>query len=158
MNLPPSLNPTLWPARLIVACAAMFLVSTASAAPAKPANPAPKELPPAPKAVFIDDLEVGRDPCFPNSSRRRPKVTQTGGTKVPGYSVLDQLSLKGISAARTGRLALVNNVTLAVGEWTEIKSGPLAFKVRCLEIGDRSVVVGIEGSAETKTLTLREGI
>jgi hypothetical protein len=70
----------------------------------------------------------------------------------------NQLSLKGICGTKSEPLALVNGVTVSVGELAEIRFGRQIVKVRCREIRERSVVLELDGSSETRELKLREGI
>jgi hypothetical protein len=115
-----------------------------------------------PKSVFVDDPTTGRDPFFPNSTRRLdalPKLVTGPTNNVPRTTMLlDQLRLKGISGTKTQPLALINNATVAKGETAEIKCGVQVVKIRCRDIRERSVLVELEGIGETKELKLREGI
>ena len=113
-----------------------------------------------PKSVFVDDVNNGKDPFFPNSTRRAESLPRIATTNVvaPANLVLDQLALKGISGTQDRRLALINSATLAVGELGEIKVGAQILKLRCREIRERSVLIELDGSKEVKELKLREGI
>ena len=112
-----------------------------------------------PKSVFVDDVQSGRDPFFPNSARRLDSAITTASTNVVApVSLLGQLALKGISGTKGQLLAIINNATVAVGEVAEVKVGARTVKVRCREIRDHSVLIELEGGGETKELKLREGI
>ena len=112
-----------------------------------------------PKSVFVDDVQSGKDPFFPNSARRLDSVTSTASTNVVApVSLLGQIALKGISGTKGQFLAIINNATVAVGEVAEVKVGGRTVKVRCREIRDHSVLIELEGGGETKEIKLREGI
>jgi len=111
----------------------------------------------------VEDPKVGKDPFFPKSSRRAVQVvtTSTSTGPAPDVSAFAQiqnsLALKGVSGTAGKRLALINNRTLEVGEQTEFKINNQIIKIRCVEIRDKSVVIGLEGTAETKEIHLRHG-
>jgi hypothetical protein len=113
----------------------------------------------APKAVFVNEVEVGADPFFPSSKRRLdtlPRVVVTNSVASPS-ALWSLLSLKGISGPEGQRLALINGATVAVGETAEIKyGGGQVLRARCREIRDRSVILELNG--ETRELKLREGV
>ena len=113
-----------------------------------------------PQSAFADKQDSGRDPFFPQSVRRRQVITRVIATNnVPQVSaIFGQLLLKGISGTRDQRLALINSSTIAEGELADIRCGRQTVKVRCVEIRDRSVLVELHGTSETKELKLREGI
>jgi hypothetical protein len=73
------------------------------------------------------------------------------------------LSLRGISATKTRRLAEVHTgvkgYTFLKGDTVLIRlPNDKELKVQCLDIRDRSAVFRVEGETETKELFLREGI
>lgn len=70
----------------------------------------------------------------------------------PTYSAL---TLKSIGGQKDRRLAMINNKTFAVGETAMVKMGDGQVKVRCLEIGDESVVITLDGRSERRELKLR---
>ena len=116
---------------------------------------------PSGKSVFIADPKFAKDPFFPKSQRWTTQVVTPVGV-VPDTTALNQvfngLILKGISGLPGKRLALINNRTLETGEPFEFKINNRAIKVRCVEVRDKSVVIGIDGIAETKELHLRQGL
>jgi hypothetical protein len=113
-----------------------------------------------PQSVFVDKQDSGRDPFFPQSVRRRQVITRVVATnQIPQVSaILGQLSLKGISGTKAQPLALINSSTIAEGELADIRCGRQIVKVRCVEIRDRSVLVELHGTSETRELKLRDGI
>lgn len=77
-------------------------------------------------------------------------------TAVP-TPVPEKLVLRNLSGTTSRRLALVNNQTLAKGEEARVRVGQSNVTVRCLEIGDRSVLLRVDGRAEPLELFLPDG-
>jgi len=113
-------------------------------------------------SVFVDDVNFGKDPFFPKSIRRVPVIVTPLVKAIPESELFGQMLgsvvLKGISGRPGKRLALLNNRTEGQGEEAEIKFNTRSYKVRCLEIRDKSVILGVDGSKETKEIHLRSGI
>ncbi|MBC8001628.1 MAG: hypothetical protein H7X97_03475 [Opitutaceae bacterium] len=109
-----------------------------------------------PKSLFDERLKTGKDPFFPNSTRRSktefvptPEVT----TKV----VAPQLVLKGTAGPASKRFALINNQTFAVGETQVVKFPGGQVKVTCVDIAaDDSVTIMVEGQTEKMVLRLKD--
>jgi hypothetical protein len=113
---------------------------------------------PSSQSIFIDDPKFARDPFFPKSQRWKPKiVVAVNNTPDTGTQILNSFVLKGISGRPGKRLALLNNRTVGVGEISEFRSNNQIFKVRCVEIREKSVLLGVEGTSETKEIFLRSG-
>lgn len=113
-----------------------------------------------PKSVFANDPTIGADPFFPTSRRRldalpRPVMTNV---VVQTSTIWERLKLKGMSGPEGQRLALISGATFAVGETAEVKCDGQMVKVRCVEIRDRSVVLQLVASGETREIKLRENI
>ena len=106
----------------------------------------------AAKAVFVDDPKFGKDPFFPKSDRRKPQVIVPVGT-APDTSALAQIlntiALKGIAGPPGKRLAMLNNRTLEAGEQFDFKYNTQTVRIRCVEIREKSVIIGIDGTPET---------
>ena len=116
---------------------------------------------PTTNSVFIDDAKFGRDPFFPKSQRRKPQIVQVVGPQTDTSilsQILSNISLKGISGLPSKRLAMVNNRTMAAGEQVEFKINGAVYKLRCVEVKEKSVVIGVDGSDETKEIHLRSGM
>jgi hypothetical protein len=115
-----------------------------------------------PKSVFVNDISVGRDPFFPNSTRRKdsmPRVAAVATNTTPTPVITVDLRLKGIAGTKEQRLALINSVTMAQGETADIKcAGGQIVKIRCREIRDHSVLVELVAIGEVRELKLREGV
>lgn len=111
-----------------------------------------------PKSVFINAPSFGRDPFFPNSGRRPLAPTNTVVEVIapPTPTVPDDIFLKGVNILKDRRLAIVNNYTVAQGEEFELKLKGKTYRVRCVEVKDRSAVIRIDGV--NKELPLRPGL
>ena len=105
----------------------------------------------APKSEFIDDIEFGKDPFFPASGRRPKTMVKTSDNEPPRPIVPDSIVLKGLTTFQGRRLAIINNYT--VGEGEEFALKPSGLRVKCIEIKEKSVVVGVNGA--TKEISLR---
>jgi len=113
------------------------------------------------KSVFVDDPRFGKDPFFPKSTRRVAQVVQPNAILNPMSAfpqIANAIALKGISGLPGKRLALLNNRTLEVGEQTEFKVNNQLVKIHCVEIREKSVVIGLEGTTETREIFLRSGM
>ena len=133
--------------------AAMTSLQTARAGTKTNAAPTVDAL--ARKSVFEDNINSGKDPFFPKSTRR---VAKAPTIAAPVASPITQLSLKGISGPTNRRFALINNQPLAAGEdgYVRISSGQV--KVHCWEIREDSAVVSVEGDPVKKELRLRDSL
>ena len=121
----------------------------------------PALAPAVPASLFDDNSPSGKDPFFPNSTRRQEtvvRVTPTATKNAPAPNRLHTLSLRGISGLDGQKLALINGSTVAQGELAEIRLSGQLVKIRCREIRERSVVVELEGGGEVREIKLREGI
>ncbi len=149
-------SPSVRKVAAIVAAVVLCGMANASDKPAvKPIEPV------VPKSVFVNLPESGKDPFFPNSTRRLNTLARVvSTTNAPQTSAAwGQLVLKGISGTKAQPLALINSSTIAVGEVADIKCAlRKVVKVRCLEIRDSSVLVQLVGTSETRELKFREGI
>lgn len=68
--------------------------------------------------------------------------------------VPDTLTLKGISGAAGRRFALINNRTFTKDEEGKVRVGQTNLAVRCLDILENSVLLQINGGAESTELSL----
>jgi hypothetical protein len=109
----------------------------------------------APKSVFVDDVEFGRDPFFPASVRRPKILIKTSDNEPPRPMVPDFVVLKGISTFQGRKLAIINNYTVGEGEEFWLKTGGQPLRIKCVEIKDKSAVVSVSGA--TKEIPLRAG-
>lgn len=67
----------------------------------------------------------------------------------------DELLLKGISGG-TKKIALINNQTFSAGEKAHVKLGDKKVGIECKEIREGSVLIQIEGEAESRELKLEK--
>ena len=145
-----------------ITCAALPLVlGSYATARAEATNTTFHIAPPAlVKSVFVNEPQSGKDPFFPNSTRRLEGIEQAPPTNsAPQPSDLfAKLALKGISGTPGQMLALINSSTVGVGKSAEIRCGRNVIRIRCLEIRDRSVLIELEATSEKKELRLRNNI
>jgi hypothetical protein len=142
------MNPSLTlPALLFMTACALWPVETGANTPVDQAVP-----PNAPRAEFKDDIGFGKDPFFPRSTRRPKVVVRSTGAEPPRPTVPENIVLKGVSFTNGRRLAIVNDRTLAEGEEFTLKVHGQPVRIKCVEIKEKSVIVGV-GSA-TKELVL----
>jgi len=136
-------------------------VGLSAAAHASDKAAAKSSEPVVPKSVFMSSPESGKDPFFPNSTRRLHTLARVvSTTDAPQKSaVWGQLILKGISGTKAQPLALINGSTFAKGEVADIKcASRQVIRIRCLAVRENSVLVELDGTSETRELKLREGI
>ena len=152
---------------LLVVCSMSAPGANVPAAPAKPVAPPPPaaatNAPPDQivfvRSVFEDNAEVGKDPFFPDSLRRRllAKANDKQPALSTGERVFGQLFLKGVSGSAERRLALINGYTFQAGETVEMRVGGQPHKIRCLEIRENVAVIVLEETNERRELHLRAG-
>ena len=58
--------------------------------------------------------------------------------------------------AANGRLAIINNRTMAVGEESEVTTSSGKVRIHCVEIKENSVMVRIAGQSEVMEVALRK--
>jgi hypothetical protein len=108
---------------------------------------------------FVDDPKMGKDPFFPNSTRREPRLAVPNVTGAPAVSaaqaVFGQLSLKAIVGPASRRLATINRTTMEAGEEVDVRHAGGKIRVKCLEVRPSSVLIEING--ERRELTFRGG-
>ena len=111
-----------------------------------------------PLSVFVSDPGFGKDPYFPKSSRI-PHVKTNESVELPSPpppSVPDEIVLKGINLLKDRSYCILNNRTVTRGEDFDLKIKGKVYKVRCVEIKDKSVVISVNGIS--KELHLRNGL
>jgi hypothetical protein len=136
-----------------IACAGAWLCAASFCAAQTPSLPQ-VDVVTSTKSVFVDDVNFGKDPFFPRSTRRVATVVPTVKA-APDYSDL-QFSLQGLSGTPERRLALINNYTLAAGEEADLRINGELIRVRCDAIKDRTVTISFKGI--TRELRLRDGL
>jgi hypothetical protein len=68
------------------------------------------------------------------------------------------LTLDGITSGGTSPLAVVNRRSLAAGETVEIVVNKIPINVTCLQIGEDTALVEVEGEAEPRWLRFERGL
>jgi hypothetical protein len=106
-----------------------------------------------PQSVFATEGATGKDPFFPNSTRR---IRRDDSGKQPATRDLSSLlKLTGI-AGGVRPIATINNLTFAVGEEQEVKVEGGKARIRVLEIREKSVIIAIARQAQPIELKLRD--
>lgn len=112
-----------------------------------------------PQSTFVADFSdrKGRDPFYPTATyinNIRPKVATPVEKPDDGNEILKGLRVTGSGGVEGRRWAMINGLTLHVGEAATIPVGGKAYKVECIELSDKSVTVGIKGSNARRELKL----
>jgi len=110
-------------------------------------------------SIFEDKRPGARDPFFPTSIRGLVKPPPPQGQSVtpppvavPKPAVELVLVLRGILGGTNSRTALINNRIFRVGDEAIIRSTNAQARIKCLEIGQQSVTISVNGKPEPKTL------
>jgi hypothetical protein len=108
------------------------------------------------RAMFLDPLVLQMTSTQIAEAQRRAEAFQPTpeGVPLPEPACFSQLVLKGITGPKSRRLALINKQTFLVGDEQDVKLDGKVYKVRCLEIRDRSVLVSVLGFDGQKELPL----
>jgi hypothetical protein len=130
------------PRRLAVFCAAVVSLGSANSLTAAPTPRVAVEEVPSTKSVFVDRANFGRDPFYPNSTRRKSLEPVPSEPVVVNFG---NLALKGVSGTAERRLAIINNKTFEVGEEAELRVSGQVVKVKCTEIRAKSVIISVNG-------------
>jgi hypothetical protein len=130
---------------VVMVVSGLLAIKSAGAPSARTPAAAPAAAVAAPdqnKSVFVDRPNFGRDPFFPNSSRRGRIVQDT---VVEPAANFNNIVLKGTSGTAEKRLAIINNKTFETGEEGELRIGGQLTKIKCVEVREKSVVISING-------------
>jgi hypothetical protein len=116
--------------------------------------PPPFVAPPIPQSVFVLPKKPaeGRDPFFPKSTRVYGEDQSAKPVK-PATPVAE-LVLKGISGTAEQPLAIINNVTFAVGDELDVPTKAGRMKIRCLEINKDAGTAAVQMGGERRELRL----
>jgi hypothetical protein len=133
---------------LFAACAAFPHTGLAAKAPDSAANvaAATTSAPAIPKSVFDD--RAGKDPFFPNRV--------VAPVLAPEPTKKEIMILKGVTGSSDRRVALINDRTFTKGEAGEIKVGTITFRIRVVDIKERSATIELEG--QTNELSVLENL
>lgn len=109
---------------------------------------------PLPESVFVVPRKAveGKDPFNPRSTR--VYVTETPKV-APKPSLTSELALKGISGTPDRPLAIINNITFAVGETNDIVFKEGRLQMVCTDINMATGTVMIQVGAEQRALRLQ---
>jgi hypothetical protein len=138
---------------IVLACGVGVMMLAADTNPVTTNEP-PAELVPA-RSVFNDDPE-GKDPFFPNSTRRFARKTEVVRPILRAGP--QSVRLGGIVGNEERRTALINNQGFIAGEERKVRvpGGREEFLLRCVEIRETSVVVTIDGGTELYEIPMAE--
>jgi hypothetical protein len=106
-----------------------------------------------PKSVFA--YRAGKDPFFPDLrwEESKPIADGKGDQKKQ-----EDMVLRGIAGSSDRRVVLINGHPLKKGEVREIKAGTNTFKIRVIEIKEKSVIIEREGQPGPTELPLRDDV
>jgi hypothetical protein len=101
-----------------------------------------------PQSVFEANHPAGKDPFFPDSSRRKPPVTTpvVPVATTPRYG--EVLRVDGLSGQVDRRLAIINNVTFAEGQEERVRIQGGEMRIRCEKIDGQTVTVTVMTTGE----------
>src|SRR5258708_1613880 len=143
---------------LTAACAAGVVEAPKKDAPATSSGPVHPALGiTLPQSLFSSDVAVGKDPFFPNSSRRAP-VVKLDKPAAPTVDRSGLLVLRGVSGPGDKRIALINNTTFVAGESGSVRTDSGLLRLRVIEVQEKSAWVQIEGELTRRELRVRENI
>ncbi len=114
-----------------------------------------------PVAVFDNIPTQGKDPFFPNSTRRAPIVKVAAPVAVVQSAPVNNaslLTLRGISGSASKRIALINNLTFVAGEEGKVRIPTGQLKLRVIEVKDSSAIIQIDGETIRREIKLRDGV
>lgn len=139
-------------------------LAAADAAEPKAAAPAPAGKAHAllgialPESQFVNEASMGKDPFFPDSSRRAPKAPVLTKAVVTTVNRSSLLTLRGISGPPARRIALINNLTFVAGEEGTVRTSAGTLKIRVQTVEDKIVTVLIDGDTQPRELVLDDKI
>jgi hypothetical protein len=138
---------------IALACGVGVIMLAADANPVTTNQPSAEPVPA--RSVFVDDPE-GKDPFFPNSTRRFAKKADVVRPALKAGP--ESVRLGGIVGNEERRTALINNQGFVAGEERKVRvpGGREEFLLRCVEIRDTSVVVTIDGGTERYEIQMAE--
>ena len=106
------------------------------------------------QSIFEDFKKVnGLDPFFPNSTNINPPSVSY--TNKPPQAVDAEIVLHGLSIGRNGKLALINNATMAEGEDANIHlPNGSSTKVHLIEIREDSVMIRVQNEPRPREIRM----
>ncbi|MBI1176438.1 hypothetical protein GC207_03260 [bacterium] len=113
-----------------------------------------------PSSVFVSDFSnpSARDPFFPNaiytqSKKKIDDAPQPTPTQLDD-GVLKSLKLTGMGGVGDRRWAMINNVTIYLGEDAKFNVGGKLLTVECLKLDEKSVTIGVKGKPIRRQIDL----
>ena len=137
-----------------------FLCLTSARAAEAPAGPKVDAVPGQASpyiSVFTDTRTFGKDPFFPKSRRRELTPTPVKDLVLKEGELPQGMVLKGLSGTKEKPLAIINNYTFAAGEEAEVRVINTLYRVKVIEIKERSVVISVNGTPP-RELAFRHGL
>jgi protein disulfide-isomerase len=107
--------------------------------------------PPSAKSAERADASLSNAPSDPERTSWLP-------VNSPPPPPTSNLILKGVSGRPGRRVALINDRSLTAGEGAVIQLADRRVKVRCLKVGETSVVVKVDNHPDPVELKLRQGL
>jgi acetolactate synthase small subunit len=96
---------------------------------------------------------AGKDPFFPNRRLQDDKATPQPHSTKP-----QELVLRGVTGSADRRVALINDLVFTKGETGKIKVGTNTFRIRVIDIREKSVIIDREGQPRPLELPLIENL
>jgi hypothetical protein len=121
---------------------------SAAAPESEPGAGTPEEATARPQSVFEANHPAGKDPFFPDSSRRKPAVTDPVVPVVSTPKYGEVLKVDGLSGQVDRRLAIINNVTFAEGQEERVRIQGGEMRIRCEKIDGQTVTVTVMTTGE----------
>lgn len=112
-----------------------------------------------PASVFVADFNdrSARDPFYPDASyihREKESEKKEVPSPVLDNSILKSAKLNGLGGIGDKRWAMINNVTLYLGEEVKLQIGGKLLPIECVSIGEKSVTIGIKGTSIRRQINL----
>lgn len=114
-----------------------------------------------PPSVFVANFQdaSAADPFFPNaqyikSSRKRSEPVLQAKSGSADDAPLKALKVTGVGGVGDKRWAMLNGVTIYVGESASFQVNGKSEKIECVEISDTAVTVGIKGTETRREIKL----
>jgi len=107
-------------------------------------------------SVFNDNRNFGKDPFFPKSHRRELTPVKATDVVLKEGELPAGMVLKGLSGTKDKPLAIINNKTFGEGEEGEVRVINLLYRVKVVEIKERSIMISVNGTPP-RELALRLG-
>ena len=146
---------------MVIPVAILFAFLCLASARAQSAVVAKVDVVPGQNAQYISTFTAtpgfGKDPFFPKSRRLQVAPVISTNVPLPSGELPAGMVLKGLSGTKEKPLAIINNYTFAAGEEAEVRVGLGIYRVKVVEIKERSVMVSVNGTPP-RELTLRSGI